>query len=62
MEQEEGKVELLGLQREKVKKLEEGGSEEEFVFRNTTPDVDLICRLENNVGLGGGGSKPVNKC
>jgi hypothetical protein len=28
-------------------KLQGGGSEEEFVFGNTTPDADLICRLEN---------------
>lgn len=36
------------------KKLEEGGSEEEFVFGNTTPNVDLICRLENRRKTGRG--------
>jgi hypothetical protein len=36
------------------KKLEEGGSEEEFVFWNTTPDVDLICPLENRRKTGRG--------
>jgi hypothetical protein len=33
--------------KESGKKLEKGRSEEKFVFWNTTPDVDLICRLEN---------------
>jgi hypothetical protein len=52
--QEEGKAESLGLQRVKGEKLEEGGSEQEFVFGNTTPDVDLICRLENRRRTGRG--------
>jgi hypothetical protein len=40
--------------KESGKKLEEGRSEEEFVFWNTTPDVDLICRLENRRKTGRG--------